>query len=247
VDVEAALARGRALIDSGKFALAVETLQPLAETNPTFADVHNLLGVALSLCGEARRAEIHLQRAVALNPDFAEAHLNLALLLFERGAYESGRGHLQRFDRAARGADRQAAETAVHDLVKRHVDLARRYRAHGMLAEAEEQLHAALRLRPRYADVQLELARVLFERAKFDESAACVESLLRERPRYDAALLLGGEIARQRGQLQAARDAWRRVRRGSAAVQARAFLEAIDAEAASARSRPPEARREGLS
>lgn len=246
MDVEAVLARARTLIDSGKFALAVETLQPLAESNPTFADVHNLLGVALSLCGEARRAEIHLQRAVALNADFAEAHLNLALLLFERGAYESGRGHLRRFDRAARGVDRQAAETAMHDLVKRHVDLARRYRVHGMLAEAEEQLRAALRLQPRYADVQLELARVLFESARLDESAACIEALLRERPRYDGALLLGGQIARQRGQLQAARDAWRRVRRGAAAVQARAFLEAIEAEAASAHE-PPAVRREGPS
>jgi tetratricopeptide (TPR) repeat protein len=103
-----------------------------------------------------------------------------------------------------------------------------------------------LRLQPRYADVQLELARVLFESARLDESAACIEALLRERPRYDGALLLGGQIARQRGQLQAARDAWRRVRRGAAAVQARAFLEAIEAEAASAHE-PPAVRREGPS
>lgn len=243
MDLDAELTRAKNLIDAGKFAVAVERLTPLADAHPEFADIHNLLGVALSLCGEGQRAEWHLQRALALNPDFAAAHLNLAVLLFDRGAYESGRAHLRRFDRSARGSGRGAPEVALDDLARRHVALARRYRGYGMLQEAEEELRAALRLRPRYADVQLEMAQVLFERAKLDESAACVDDLLRARPQYDAAHLLSGQIARQRGQLGVAREAWQRVRRGAAAVQARAFLEGLQAEMELDRVRPPATRR----
>jgi hypothetical protein len=52
---------------------------------------------------------------------------------------------------------------------------------------------------------------------------------------YDEALVLLGRVQLERGDADAARAAWLRVRQGSASVQARAFLEALDSRPTAAR------------
>jgi tetratricopeptide (TPR) repeat protein len=228
MDVGSLLARGRGLLDAGKYADAVRCLETAVHRAPHFPDLHNMLGLALALGGEPLRAEAHLQRALELNPDYAEAHLNLAILLFERNAYAAARDHLREFDRVARGNPPAFPEPALDDLARRHADLAERYRAYGLLPEAEEQLRAALRLRPGYGDLRLQLVRLLYERSKLDEALQHVERLLQMRPEYEEAQLVRGQIEMARGNPAGARVAWSSVRRGPAATQARALLESLD-------------------
>jgi len=230
MDIRNLLAQGRSLIQARKYEDAVRVLQSAARRQPNFPDVHNQLGVALSLAGEPLRAESHLQRAVELNPDYAEAQLNLAILLSERGGYASARDHLREFDRIVRGTGEGFPDAALDDLAARHAALAERYRAYGLLQEAEEQLRAALALRPGYCDLRLRLGRLLFERAKIEEAAAQIDVLLRQRPQYEEAHLLHGRIEQARGNSEAARAAWLQVRQGPAATQARAFLDSMESD-----------------
>lgn len=228
MDVGTLIARARGLLDSGQYAEAVHCLESAVRRQEHFPDLHNLLGLALSLAGEPLRAETHLQRALELNPRYAEAHLNLAILLFERNAYAAAREHLREFNRVVRGNPASFPEPALDDLARRHSELAARYRAYGLLEEAEVQLRAAVRLRPAYSDLRLQLVRLLFERQKVEEAAQQVEVLLQQRPEYSEAHLLRGQIELARGRVDEARAAWLGIRTGAAATQARALLEGLE-------------------
>ncbi len=230
MDIGSLLARSRGLLDAGRYEEAVRSLESAVHRQPNFPDLHNLLGLALSLAGEPMRAESHLQRALELNPGYAEAHLNLAILLFERSAYIAARDHLREFSRIVRASPSGFPEPALDDLARRHADLAERYRAYGLMDEAEAQMRAALRLRPGYSDLRLRLVRLLFERTKLDDAAAQVELLLQQRPEYEDAQLLLGHIELARGNAQAARSAWSQIRHGAAATQARALLDSLEEE-----------------
>jgi len=236
MDIGSLLARSRGLLDAGKYEEAVRSLESAVHRQPDFPDLHNLLGLSLSLAGEPLRAESHLQRALELNPNYAEAHLNLAILLFERSAYNAARDHLREFNRIVRANPSGFPEPALDDLARRHADLAERYRSYGLLDEAEEQMRAALRLRPGYSDLRLRLVRLLFERTKLDDAAQHVELLLQQRPEYQDAQLLRGHIELARGNAQAARTAWLQVRQGAAATQARALLDSLEETRGSTRS-----------
>jgi tetratricopeptide (TPR) repeat protein len=228
MDVGSLLARGRGLLDAGRHAEAVRCLESAVRRQPSFPDLHNFLGLALSLAGEPLRAESHLHRALELNPQYAEAHLNLAILLFERNAYSAARDHLREFNRIVRGGPTALPEPALDDLARRHAELADRYRSYGLLAEAETELRAALRLRPGYGDLRLRLVRILFERSQLDEAALQVQLLLQHRPAYQEALLMRGSIELARGNAAGARAAWMQVTTGGAAAQARALLEGME-------------------
>jgi tetratricopeptide (TPR) repeat protein len=239
MEIGSLLARARGLIDSGRHADAVRVLESAVHRRPDFPDLHNWLGLALSMSGEPLRAESHLKRAVELHPEYAEAHLNLAVLLFERGAYGVARTHLREFDRIVRVGGTAFPEAALDDLARRHADLAARYRTFGWLEEAEAELRKAVRLRPAYGDLRLQLVRVLFERTKLDEAALQIDRLLQQLPQYQDAHVLHGRIESARGNLEAARAAWMRVRdSGPAAVQARALLESLEQDQRAVRNPP---------
>jgi len=238
VEIGSLMARSRGLIDAGKYADAVRCLESAVRRQPGFPDLHHLLGVALSMVGEPMRAESHLARALELNPGYAEAHLNLSILLFERNAYAAARDHLREFDRLARANPAGLPDPALDDLARRHAELAERYRTYGLLEEAEAQLRAALRVRPGYGDLGLELARVLLERGALDDAARQIDMLLLRAPGYQDAQLVRGHIERARGNPAGARAAWLEVRQGSAAAQARALLDSLEEEVRVARRGP---------
>jgi tetratricopeptide (TPR) repeat protein len=228
MDVGSLIARARGLLDSGQHAEAARCLESAVHRASHFPDLHNLLGLALSLSGEPIRAESHLQRALELNPNYAEARLNLAILLFERNAYSAAREHLREFNRIVRSGPSSFPEPALDDLARRHAELSECYRTYGLLAEAEHEIRAAVRLRPAYGDLRLRLVRLLFERTKLEEAAEQVERLLQQRPGYEDAQLLRGHIELARGNAAAAREAWMQVRAGAAATQARALLDGLE-------------------
>ena len=242
MEIGSLVAQGRGLLDSGKYAEAVRCLEDAVRRQPQFPDLHNLLGLALSMSGEALRGESHLARAIELNPLYAEAHLNLAILLFERNAYAAAREHLREFNRIVRGDAQAFPDPALDDLARRHADLAERYRAYGLLDAAENQLRSALHLRPAYHDLRLALVRILFERGKLDDAAEHVEILLLQSPDYADAHLLRGHIELARGNSDAARSAWQQVRKGAAAPQARALLDRLEGDLRRRRHPPEEPR-----
>jgi tetratricopeptide (TPR) repeat protein len=238
VDPHNTLAQARSLLRAGRPEGAVALLEGAVRMHPSYADLQHQLGVALGIVGESLRAEGHLRRALEQNPRYAEAHLNLSILLSERGAYDEARLHLKSFNELTVQNNGQPPAAALDDLVRRHVDLAARYRAYGMLEESEEQTRQALRLRPDYQDLRLQLAELLFERSHLQESAVLVDEILQQRPHYDAAHLLRARIQKERGDLLEARRTLSLVRRGAAAVQARTLERGLPPRSGSSNGTP---------
>ena len=227
MDPQNTLAQAKNLLRVGRAEAAVALLEETTRSYPGYADLQHQLGVALGMVGESLRAEGHLRRAIEQNPRYAEAHLNLAILLSERGAYDEARGHLESFNGLTTPCGDQPPDAALDDLVRQHMQLAARYRSYGMLAESEEQMRGALQLRPDYCDLRLQLAEILFERSRLEESRNLVDSVLVQKPHYDAAHLLCARIDKEQGDWQAARAALSRVQRGAAAVQARSLARTL--------------------
>src|SRR5262249_40889063 len=72
-------------LNAGQHDKAIEDFRLAGQFNPNFADVHNLLGVAL---GERERwpeAVAAFRRALEANPEYPFARLNLAFALAEAG------------------------------------------------------------------------------------------------------------------------------------------------------------------
>ncbi|HEV8178180.1 MAG TPA: tetratricopeptide repeat protein, partial [Gemmatimonadales bacterium] len=63
----------------------VHLLESVVDSGRAFADVHHLLGVSLSLLGQAERALAELGRALEINPHYVEALIHRGLVLNELG------------------------------------------------------------------------------------------------------------------------------------------------------------------
>jgi len=71
---------GRDYFERGFYQDAIRELLEAVKLNPDFPDLHNQLGLALSMNGDRRDAADEFRRALELNPHYVEARLNLAIV-----------------------------------------------------------------------------------------------------------------------------------------------------------------------
>jgi tetratricopeptide (TPR) repeat protein len=83
-DVSGRYAAATALLESGKFADAVEQLRAVIELAPESVQARNNLGVALASLGRLDEAIEQFQQALTLDPAFEDARRNLALAQAKR-------------------------------------------------------------------------------------------------------------------------------------------------------------------
>jgi spermidine synthase len=83
-DVSARYAEATALLESGRFADAVEQFHAVLQLAPESVQAHNNLGVALASLGRLDDAIEQFQQALTLDPAFEDARRNLALALEKR-------------------------------------------------------------------------------------------------------------------------------------------------------------------
>src|SRR5215213_4805352 len=99
----------------------VHLLESVVDSGRAFADVHHLLGVSLSLLGQADRALRELERALELNPKYVEALIHRGLVLNELGRTDEAE---EAFTRAASNLEHPGAEglpgPAAAQLANRH-------------------------------------------------------------------------------------------------------------------------------
>jgi tetratricopeptide (TPR) repeat protein len=187
---------------------AVHLLESVVDSGRAFADVHHLLGVSLSLLGQAQRALSELDRALELNPCYVEALIHRGLVLNELGRTEEAEEAFSRASESMAGSTAGLPAPVAAQLANRHAELAETYAGAGALDRAIQQYQQALELGPGYHDLRYRMARVLIEAGRPLEAREALEQVLRARPNFvDAEAALG--LARYlSGDAAGARDVW---------------------------------------
>lgn len=147
--VEKLLSEGLLLGQSGNFLGAAERFRQAIEIQPTFADSHYNLGVALKSVGHGPAALQAFEKAVELRPAWAEAWFNLA---------NSHR------DTQARDKAIHALENAIRlrpNYIKALNNLGNLYFDQGHFARAENLHRQAIQAKPDYAEGLFNLGRTL--------------------------------------------------------------------------------------
>lgn len=130
--------------------------------------------------GDAERAEVAFEHALAFDPDLSEAENGMGIVARVRGDLGEAR---RRFERALR---------LRPDFAEGHANLGEALLAMGDAAAAEAELAAALRIDPDLADARQNLARALLRRGLATPAAAEREALL-ARARRELLHLLEAE------------------------------------------------------
>ncbi len=189
---------------------AVHLLEEIVAGGRSFADVHHLLGVSLSLLGQSERALGEFRRALELNPRYLEALIHQGLVLNELGREREAD---ESFRRAAASVAPPSTGLTAHvaaRLANLHSDLASAYAEGGSTERAIEQYRRALELGPTFHDLRYRLARLLLESGRALEAREELELVLEARPNFvdaEAALGLAHYLS---GDAIGARAVWRR-------------------------------------
>src|SRR4051812_11273376 len=189
---ELLLARARERFVVQDYYGAVHLLESVVDSGRAFADVHHLLGVSLSLLGQAERALGELGRALELNPRYVEALIHRGLVLNELGRTDEAQ---ESFGRAAENLAQPKAGLPgpiAAQLANRHAELGENYAAAGALSRAVEQYESALELGPEFHDLRYRMARLLLEAGRPLEAREALEQVVQARPSFvDAEAALG--------------------------------------------------------
>lgn len=203
--------KGRDAYERDSYSVALMYLRDALERAPGYADVHNLVGMCLSLLGDARQALAAFDRAIEINPRYAEALVNRALTLQELGRYEEARESyaLASESDLEEGVEQFPSVLAAR-LANQHAGLGDLYSAGGALMEAAEQYRRAIEIRPRFADIRARLARTLIEMGDPQAAVRELEEALELNPGFRQARINLGLAWYRTGDLEAARREWRR-------------------------------------
>ncbi len=207
---ELLLARARERFVVQDYYGAVHLLESVVDSGRSFADVHHLLGVSLSLLGQAERALSELGRALELNPRYVEALIHRGLVLNELGRTDEAQ---ESFGRAAENLAQPKAGLPgpiAAQLANRHAELGESYAAAGALSRAIEQYESALELGPEFHDLRYRMARLLLEAGRPLEAREALEQVARARPGFVDAEATLGLAHYLSGDAAGARSVWQR-------------------------------------
>jgi Tfp pilus assembly protein PilF len=128
---------------------AVRLYQASLACCPT-AEAHTFLGWAYSFLGRLDDAIAECRRAIAVDPEYGNPYNDIGSYLITSGKLDEAIPWLERAIAAPRYEPRHYP----------HCNLARVYRAKGMLRKAIDELDAALAIQPAYAYARRELAAI---------------------------------------------------------------------------------------
>jgi tetratricopeptide (TPR) repeat protein len=140
------------------YADAVTCYRELTRLQPTRAEAHYDLGLALARCGRLSEAASSLEYAIKLKPSFTQALTQLAHV-FEMGGKESDA--LEVYRRLRRLTDGP---------LDRLYYAAKTLAMEGRLYEAEEKLRRLVAVAPGFAPARLAYGQLLLDRGKFAEA-----------------------------------------------------------------------------
>jgi tetratricopeptide (TPR) repeat protein len=209
--VKETLIRGREHYQKREYDKAELLLRQVAESNDTFADVFNMLGVIAHEQGDFAGAEKFFERATSLNPNYTEALLNLAVTYNDQAKYEAARKIYQQI-RSARARSPDNLDPFVKGkIANMHADVALAYEEAGLVHEAIRELERAVLLCPGFADLRTRLGTLYRDagnlmRAREHYDAACDAN-----PRYCQARVMLGITLLSLNDVDGAMAEWRHV------------------------------------
>lgn len=181
--------------------------------------------------GDRKAAIIEYKNLLADYPDNVAARQQLGLLYLETGEADAALIELKKAgehggDRVASASQLARALLAKGDPIKVLAFLdpktmpeaasapallalrAQALAARGLLDEAVGQYQAALKIDPKFADATIGMARVSMMRRQPEAALGLLDALLSQSPQQVDALLLKGDIVRQRGDKDGARTVY---------------------------------------
>lgn len=208
--VEQLIARAKEAYARNAYLAALEDSQEVVRREPKFADVHNLMGLCLSLLGRPEQAVEAFERATAINPRYVEAHLNRAITLNDLGRLGEARAAFAAAADADGSTGGRFPGAVAARLANKHAELGDLYAEASALAEAEEQYRRACAIRPRFLDIRNKLGRTLLDLGRLEEGAAELRAVLDANPAFTGARANLGLAHYRAGDLAGAEAEWQR-------------------------------------
>ena len=207
---EQLIARGREAYARNALLAALEDFQEVVRREPRFADVHNLVGLCLSLLGRPEEAVEAFDRATGVNPRYVEAHVNRAITLNDLGRLDEARESFERAADADGSAGGRFPGAVAARLANKHAELGDLYAEASALEEAEEQFRRACEIRPRFLDIRNKLGRTLLDLGRMREGVAELRAVLDANPSFTGARANLGLALYRAGDLDGAEAEWER-------------------------------------
>ncbi|PSB23639.1 tetratricopeptide repeat protein [Stenomitos frigidus] len=200
---------GAIALQTGRLQSAIAHYQTVITLDPTHAEAHGNLAVALQDCGNWDEAAQHFQRSLALKPNHAPTHFNAGNLALRQKCYEQAISHYQQaialnpnYPRAYNNLGnalreqrkleeaivqyRQAIALAPSD-PQAHNNLGNALQAQGQFEAAIAYYQNALALQPSNADVQFNIGNAFRLTEQFEAAIDHYQQALRLQPNWAAA------------------------------------------------------------
>lgn len=187
---------GVAYLQKGEPRMAVAELEKAVALDAKSIDAYSTLGLAYQQLEQPELAEKAFKKALSVNAKSSEVLNNYGVFLYNQRRLDEAESHLRR-------ALRDPLYATPHYAL---VNLARVANARGDKAAARQHLERALHLMPKYYPALLEIAQVDYADGKIDAAWAAVSQVLVMAPDDADALLVAGQIAKDRANIPVARQ-----------------------------------------
>ena len=190
---QALVAEASKKISMRDFAGAQAILVRVLKDNPKIPEAHNLMGVCQVELGALDAAVLSFRRALELKPAYASAQLNLASALLKQGKQDEAAKAIRTpvaLDPKILANDPNAA--TIHYL--QALDYARQ----GQTKQAKESLQAAIRVKPRFTEARIALAKLELADKNEDAALEQFEAVIAQEPGQVFALGNAGLIFARR-------------------------------------------------
>ncbi len=187
---------------------ALLLLEDAGDSGRSWADLHHMRGLCLSLLDRSEEALAEFARAVTLNPRYVEAHLHRGLVLNQLGRNQEAQDAFEAAAESEGPAIAGLSAPAAARLANEHARMGDLYADAGAMAEAVLEYRRAVELGPGFHDIRLRLARLLLEAGNPLQSREELEKIAEARPEWVEARVQLGLARYLAGDVAGARETW---------------------------------------